>query len=217
MTPSASDQAPGATQLLAVACPTCFAAIAVGADLFGGPADCPLCGGGFNVPLKAAPPPPAAAPGSQPPAQAGPAAAGRPATPSQGAAAAGSGSATTADTAAPLTATAAAGTPATSPPLTSAPARAVPLDSPIAGGTTATTVAGGHDDPLAAAASPAPSSELAFHEPVMTVGSGDNVIELRRLTPEEKAQRRARRNIVMLLLGVSILMTIVLSLGRSRR
>lgn len=197
MIPPASDPAPGGMQLLAVACPTCFAAIAVGADLFGGPADCPLCGGGFNVPLKAAPPPPAAAPGSRPPAEA--------ATPAAAAQAA---------THSPSAATASMPTHSPVPVLAPTPAGAAPLT----GGATATTLAGGHEDPVAAAASPtAPSSELAFHEPVMRVGSGDNVIELRRLTPEEKAQRRARRNVVMLLLGVSILMAIVLSLGRSRR
>lgn len=65
-------------------------------------------------------------------------------------------------------------------------------------------------------ASPAPPRELEFHEPVTTLDCGDRVIELRRLTPEEKAARRARRNLIMLLAGVSILMTIVLVFGRKR-
>jgi len=30
--------------LIAVACPTCFGALAIGAELFGRAADCPLCG-----------------------------------------------------------------------------------------------------------------------------------------------------------------------------
>jgi hypothetical protein len=58
--------------------------------------------------------------------------------------------------------------------------------------------------------------ELQFQDPVRTVGSGDQVIALRRLTPEEKAVRRARRNLIMMLTGVSILMAIVFSLGTKR-
>jgi hypothetical protein len=42
------------------------------------------------------------------------------------------------------------------------------------------------------------------------------VIALRRLTPEEKAVRRARRNLIMMLAGVSILMAIVLLFGTKR-
>ena len=37
--------------LLAVACPTCFGAIAVGSELLGHPAECPLCGQGFLLPV----------------------------------------------------------------------------------------------------------------------------------------------------------------------
>ena len=62
----------------------------------------------------------------------------------------------------------------------------------------------------------APVKELQFQDPVRTVGSGDQVIALRRLTPEEKAVRRARRNLIMMLTGVSILMAIVFSLGTKR-
>lgn len=59
-------------------------------------------------------------------------------------------------------------------------------------------------------------AELAFDEPVTTVGSGDATITLRRLTPAEKASRRTRRNLIMMLVGVSILMAIVLLLGIKR-
>ena len=62
----------------------------------------------------------------------------------------------------------------------------------------------------------APAAEMQFQEPVRMVGSGDRVIALRRLTPEEKTSRRARRNLIMLLAGVSILMAIVLLLGTKR-
>jgi hypothetical protein len=49
------------------------------------------------------------------------------------------------------------------------------------------------------------------------VGSGGTLIELHRLTPREKSARRARRNLVMLVLGVSILMAIVLIFGTKPR
>ena len=62
----------------------------------------------------------------------------------------------------------------------------------------------------------APRTELRFQEPVRTVGSGDHVITLRRLTPEEKAVRRGRRNLIMMVTGVSILMAIVFLLGTKR-
>ena len=62
----------------------------------------------------------------------------------------------------------------------------------------------------------APVPGLQFQEPVRTVGSGDQMITLRRLTPEERAVRRARRNMIMMLTGVSILMAIVLVFGTKR-
>ena len=126
--------------LLALACPTCFGAMAVGTDLLGQAAECPLCGCGFRVPLT-----------------------GIADTPSQ-----------------PVVAASPA-SPTTEPP-----------------------------------ARPAPVKELQFEDPVRTVGSGDQVITLRRLTPEEKAVRRTRRNLIMMLTGVSILMAIVFSLGTKR-
>jgi hypothetical protein len=126
--------------LLALACPTCFGAMAVGTDLLGQAAECPLCGCGFRVPLTGI-----------------------------------------ADTASQPAVAPSAASSATEPP-----ARAAPV------------------------------KELQFQEPVRTVGSGDQVIALRRLTPEEKAVRRARRNLIMMLTGVSILMAIVFSLGTKR-
>jgi hypothetical protein len=119
--------------LLAVACPTCFGAIAAGSELLGHPAECPLCGQGFLLPV-----------------------AGVADAPRQ-------------------------------------PSAASPAASPAA-----------------------PAAELQFQEPVRTVVSGDQVITLRRLTSEEKALRRTRRNVVMMLAGVSILMAIVLLFGTKR-
>jgi hypothetical protein len=160
--------------LLAVACPTCFGAIAVGTDQLGQAAECPLCGCGFRVPL------PAVADAPQQP---------------------------------PVAASTAAGA-AMKPPArpkkihretTSEPLPPKPVIPPAS------------EDPFAEPpTSPAPVAELQFQEPVRTVGSGDQVITLRRLTPEEKAVRRARRNLIMMLIGVSILMAIVLLFGTKR-
>ena len=122
--------------LLAVACPTCFGAIAVGSELLGHPAECPLCGQGFLLPVAG---------------------------------------------------------------VADAP-RQPPAASPAADGP----------------AADAPAAELQFQEPARTVVSGDQVITLRRLTSEEKALRRTRRNVVMMLAGVSILMAIVLLFGTKR-
>ena len=175
---------PGALQpepLLAVACPSCFGAIAVGNELLGQAAECPLCGCGFRVPLPTV----ADAP-LQPPV-----------------------------------AVSAAATPATEPPArpnkirrettpeppppkrASQPAPQNPFAEP--------------QNPFAEPQTPAkPVAELQFQEPLRTVGSGDQAITLRRLTPEEKAGRRARRNLIMMLTGVSILMAIVLLFGTKR-
>jgi hypothetical protein len=108
--------------LLAVACPWCHGAIAVSAALAGQAAGCPICAGGFIVPL---PPPPDFS---------------------------------------------------------------------------------------------RPRDELEFDEPPQTMIEADGgLIELRRLAPKERAARRARRNVLMLVSGMAILITIVLTLGRKRR
>lgn len=57
------------------------------------------------------------------------------------------------------------------------------------------------------------ATELVFHEPVRTIRQQGAVIELRRLTPEERQSRRFRRNLMMIVVGVSILMLIVLLFG----
>jgi hypothetical protein len=119
----------GPEPLIAIACPGCNVAVAVGVAFLGQAAECPLCGSGFRVP---------------------------------------------------------------SPDLSTPQLPSTPnVPSAI-------------------------QAELAFDEPVTTVGSGDATITLRRLTPAEKASRRARRNLVMMLAGVSILMAIVLLLGTKR-
>jgi len=153
--PTSSSFPPTAFQpepLLAVSCPTCFGAIAVGSELLGRPAECPLCGSGFRTPLAAVADPPRREHSSRkkrPAARPEPAASDLAAAPSQ-------------------------------------------------------------DSPSELQPSAKPADELQFEEPVKTVVSGDRVITLRRLTPEEKAARRARRNAVMMIAGVSILMAVVL-------
>lgn len=57
------------------------------------------------------------------------------------------------------------------------------------------------------------SEELVFAEPVRTIRQGDRVIEIRRLTPEERRSRRFRRNLMMIVVGISILLAIVLVFG----
>ena len=89
---------------------------------------------------------------------------------------------------------------------------AVPVDAVTAAAPTSSSTA----FPVSFQPSPAapqPRGELEFTEPVKMVGSGGTLIELHRLTPREKSARRARRNLVMLVLGVSILMAIVLIFG----
>jgi len=158
--------------LLALACPTCFGAMAVGTDLLGKAAECPLCGCGFRVPLT-----------------------GIADTPSQPAAAASAASPAAEQPARPRHHHRQATQNAPPPKPAGPPATEKTFDEPPP---------------------QAPVKELQFQDPVRTVGSGDQVIALRRLTPEEKAVRRARRNLIMMLTGVSILMAIVFSLGTKR-
>jgi LSD1 subclass zinc finger protein len=54
----------------------------------------------------------------------------------------------------------------------------------------------------------------AFQEPVKTLQTPTGTIVLRRLTPEEKAQRRARRNLILLLAGAMLLFVFVILFGR---
>lgn len=63
------------------------------------------------------------------------------------------------------------------------------------------------------AAVDARAEELVFAEPVRTVRQGDRVIEIRRLSPEERRSRRFRRNLMMIVVGISILLAIVLLAG----
>lgn len=61
------------------------------------------------------------------------------------------------------------------------------------------------------------SGALAFREPVKTIRAGDAEIELRQLTPEERRTRRARRNLVLLVVGATLLVALATLLGRGGR
>ena len=54
-----------------------------------------------------------------------------------------------------------------------------------------------------------PADEIAFREPVRTVQVRGEVLEIRRLSPEERRARRMRRTLVLIVVGVSILLAIV--------
>jgi len=66
-----------------------------------------------------------------------------------------------------------------------------------------------------AAAQPAERHRgLEFREPVSRLETEAGAVELRRLSAEEKRLRRSRRNIVMLLVGATILIVLTALLGR---
>lgn len=46
---------------------------------------------------------------------------------------------------------------------------------------------------------------IRLREPVKTVGVGDDEIELRSLTPEERARRRLIKNLILWGIGVAII------------
>ncbi len=60
-------------------------------------------------------------------------------------------------------------------------------------------------------AAPAP---LRLQPPTRRIAGPDGEIELRRLSPEEKARRRVRRNLVLVIAGVTILLVLAAILAR---
>lgn len=80
--------------------------------------------------------------------------------------------------------------------------RVVVPDEAFAGVTTTPT-------PRPSAIDPA----LTFQEPVKSVAGGDRPVQLRRLTDEERRVRRARRNLVLLLLGGTLLIALTVAFG----
>jgi len=66
-------------------------------------------------------------------------------------------------------------------------------------------------------ASPPDDAEAAgptFREPVKTLETTTGTVVLRRLTPEERAQRRARRTLILMVAGALLLFAFVLLFGR---
>jgi hypothetical protein len=65
------------------------------------------------------------------------------------------------------------------------------------------------------------SNEGLFHfrEPVKTVGFGDDAVELRSLTPEEKARKRLKKNLILWgfgLIVIGIALVVLLMAGPLR-
>jgi ribosomal protein S27E len=53
-----------------------------------------------------------------------------------------------------------------------------------------------------------------FREPVKTLETASGTVVLRRLTPEERSQRRARRTLILMVAGALLLFAFVLLFGR---
>jgi hypothetical protein len=202
---------PGAA--FVVACPACSGHLGVAGRLAGELACCPLCAATFHVPHPErpdAPPPPLSA------------VAGVPKHPVRHV------------TASASTVTAWAPPPQSSSPGPTAAWQTTPLILPTQPVTAEPATAGAPDampsetsgqpaavspDPASVPVFPIPAAaggvvpahpQLQFREPVLTVGRHGHEKELRRLSPEERRVRRGRRNIVMLLVGVAVLLVLVL-------
>ena len=57
--------------------------------------------------------------------------------------------------------------------------------------------------------------EATLHEPVKTAGYGEDAVELRRLTPQEKAKRKRRKNVILfvfcgVILGVAVVILLIM-------
>lgn len=179
--------------LFVVACPICQGQVAATGSLCGRDACCPLCANLFHVPF-----PPAAAAAAARDQAAPPPASSRPPTLGD------DWGGVIEKLAPPQGEPQAAERPAAEPERFALP-DAAPVSAatapPPAGQELLPTVGG---TPLTP-----PADDLAFQEPVRTVRIGGQVIEIRRLSPEERRARRIRRNLVMIVVGVSILMAIV--------
>jgi hypothetical protein len=173
--------------MFVVACPVCMGQLAATGNLRGHDACCPLCASLFHVPFPESAATSAVEPTPQPPPSPRP-------TPKQQSTSDARG---LGEDWGPVIATLA--------PPPSEPQPSHPLDE---------LPAAAFEPPLAEppAAEP-PLAELAFKEPVRTVQIGGEVVEIRRLSPEERRSRRFRRNLLMIVIGISILMAIAILFG----
>ena len=174
--------------LFVVACPVCHGQVAATGGICGRDACCPLCANLFRVPF----PPAAVAARSE---LAGPTSAAGPANLGE------DWGGVIEKLVPPRRQPAAGDRPAADPD------RFAPPDTgPVAPAAAAT------DKPVPAVGGPPlapPADDLVFKEPVRTVQIGGESIEIRRLSPEERQARRMRRNLVMIVVGVAILLAIV--------
>ena len=182
--------------LFVVACPVCQGQVAATGSICGRDACCPLCANLFQVPF---PPTAAAAARSE---VATPSPAPGPATP-------GEDWGGVIEKLAPPRRQPDPGERPPADPDTFAPPETEP--APVARAAPPAA-----DEPVPAVGGPplAPGpDELAFREPVRTVRVGGEVVELRRLSPEERRARRIRRNLLLIVVGVSIMLAIVVLAG----
>lgn len=204
---------PGAA--FVVACPACSGQLGVAGRLAGQLACCPLCAATFHVPHPErpdAPPPPLAS------------VAAVPKHPVRHVTASASTVTAWSPQPQPASPTAPAAwhtSPLVLPPQPAAPVSALP-PTPAAVPESAAQEPSTHPDAVAALPAQAPvfpvpaaaavpaHPQLQFREPVLSVGRRGHEKELRRLSPQERRVRRGRRNIVMLLVGVAVLLVLVL-------
>ena len=69
--------------------------------------------------------------------------------------------------------------------------------------------------PVLVTVAPSDANPLAIMDRPMTVGEGVDQVEVRRLTPEEKARCRAVRNVILFAIGVAILLAFIVYKSRS--
>ena len=215
MSDSTGERAAG--DLFVVECPICRGHVAAAGSLRGRAACCPLCASLFQVPFPEPAPPPPSEPAGPPlrtdRSRSEPTATGL-----------GEDWGPVIETLAPPprnleTGPGAAATPSVSFESPGGDQASADPSSTEPGPVEPPAAASPGEFPAAATASPPPrAGELTFTEPVRRVLVGGETIEIRRLSPEERRSRRFRRNLLMIVIGVSILVAIVAVFGtRPRR
>lgn len=190
MSDSTIDLRPDA--MFVVACPVCLGQLAATVSLRGHDACCPLCASLFHVPFPDSAAASADEPALQPPPSPRPTSTQQSTSATRG----------LGEDWGPVIATLA--------PPPSEPQSNQPLDQVAA----AVFEPPPTEPALAELAPTEPAlAELAFKEPVRTVQIGGEVVEIRRLSPEERRSRRFRRNLLMVVIGISILMAIAILFG----
>lgn len=111
--------------------------------------------------------------------------------------------------------------PEQNPPEQNLPEASEPIESLLPPGAADASVVPGAHVPLPVAPRPVPitptpteGNVLAIKDRPKVVGEGDDAVEVRRLSPEEKARRRAVRNVILFIVGVAILLAYVVYQSR---